>query len=157
MPYLRGCQPASELAASVPRVDLPDGDDWRWDAAGGPADPQITEHALAHVEAEGWTIVGSYVQAYIYSVGLTRRGWPELVMRINQLSAETAGAVLCEVVAGSENDQVDPSDGRARSITGFRLGLTAIADRLVSRVCPVAFALYGTVRAVEVVVGDDVN
>lgn len=154
--YMRGGRSVPGLAVSVPRVALPDDEDWRWDACTGPADPDVVEHARVHIERDGWTIVGSHTRSYMYSVGLTRRGWPELVMRVRTVSTETAGAVLCEVVRLCEADQVAPADGQVRSITGFRVAMAAVDDRLVPRICQVAGALYGggPVRAVELSLGD---
>lgn len=152
--YLRGCQPVPELARQVPRTALPDVDDWRFDAASGPPDPEIVAHAWHRIERDGWTIVASHTRPYAYTAGLTPQGWPELVIRLRATPTEIAGALLCEVKQWFEAEGRTPRVGDSMTVARFAVRLLAIDERLVAPVCAVAHALYGgtPVRAVEVVV-----
>lgn len=147
-----GHQHIAELADRLPRGMLPDWPDWQLEAIAGTPAPEVIQRTLVHVMTNGWAVVGSDVNNHMYSVGLTQRGWPELVMRLSSGTPRVAMAIFKELVHEATEQKRELRQGQEWCLNAAHVRLAEIPAKWAGGVCAIARELYSEqVRAVEVI------
>lgn len=107
-----------------------------------------------HVKNQGWLAVGDRPGNFIYSVGLTRFGLPELVVRLERATPDLAAALMSEAVEAIFLLRRYPAAGQEWLLSNGTVRLEGIAEDRAGEVCRVARELFGSVvqiRALEMV------
>lgn len=142
-----GQEPVPGLAARLPRHHLPDATST---AEQLHESRKFLDQVRGHVAANRWTAIGCTVGWQIYTVGLTERGWPELVVSMRRFTEDAATWMLTELVGRSYQQQRAPRPGTAW-LHYTQVQLSECAVEALPQLCRVACELYGPrVRALRV-------
>jgi hypothetical protein len=137
-----GHRPVPALATKLPRVRLAS----MLDADGDPVADEDLRLVRARVCRAGWIAVGSREDAAVYSVGLTRWGWPELVVPLAAAATvEFALWLLAELVGRAVQYGRVPEPGMV-----YVNHSSVLLRETEPGACRIACAMYrgcGTLRA----------
>jgi hypothetical protein len=148
------------VAGGLPRVELPEWSRWNINEFGPDENADrvaapLVEHARWHVKRDGWTLIGCPRHNYIYSVGLTQWGWPEIVLRLRRLTPETAFELLTHLVDMHDDygDVLVP--GREWTVlSDHHVVVEGLSHEHALQLCPIVQELFPhstPIQAVEIV------
>lgn len=149
-----GYQRVPGVIAGLPHVELPDWNEWQ-NCYDEDLDDEIIDAVRQIVERDGWTLVGRRSESYVYSVGLSRRGWPEMVIRLTRATPKMACHLLGHLFDMQSVHSTVLVPGREWTLEcGPHVQIKAIADEQALWLCEIASELFGNnepIHAVEIV------